>query len=458
MSRRLELAEAGDAVAQHLRAGRLAAGVRPPTRWHADGNARLADLRFDDAASTLELWDFVLSEEERLRAARAAGGFIVGAMKDLGTVPVLVDAIPGARAFYPDGAFWLPCLQRGLGGQLEAADRLGIGEAFCPVRALLACYSSGTGFPLPDLDVCAVGATCDDFSAVAQRLAGLGRAILWWELPAFREPDPGETSVTLPDGSQAPAQLAGWIAAELERVAAAIARAAGRPLDDTALRAAIVRSNRMRATVRAIRDVVFAAPLPPIAALELLLVEILALHYCSDQARCQAVLDRVLAEVQARITAGDGHGPADAVRVFWLNPVADLRVLGWLEEAGGRLAGTDFMTAQAMAAIPDDLPPYAALARAALCDRLIGGDRRRARLAVAEARRCNAEAVVVARIPGASHCVGEHRALARELAAHGGLPLVEIEVPPIADPAAGQIRGRLAALMETARGRRSIPA
>lgn len=428
-------------------------GVRPFSAWLEAGDRRLADLHFDDLPSSRRLWELVLSEEDRLRSARAAGGFIVGAMKDLGTVPVLVDAIPGARAFYPDGAFWLPCLQRQSGEQLAAADRLGIGEAFCPVRALLGCYAGGSDFPPPDLDICAVGGTCDDFSAVAQRLAGLGRPLLWWELPALRASDPDEPAVELPDGGLAPTALVDHLAAELARLCQALERATGHPIDLADLARAVRDANAVRSRVRAIREAVFAAGRPPLPALELLLVEVLALHYCSDRVRCLAVLDHLLDEVLAR--GDDGHGLADAVRVCWINPVADLRALNWLEDAGARLAGTDFMTAQALAPIPEDLPPLTALAHTALCDRMVGGAPRRAALALAEARRHGAEAVVVARIPGASHCWGEAEAMTAAMAACSRLPVVEIEVPPLADAAASQIRGRLEALVETVRARRT---
>ena len=87
-----------------LSAAQWDARPRPPgvarsfAEWIAVGDGRLADLRFEGDPTSRRLWEFVLSEEERLRAARAAGAFIVGAMKDLGTVPVLVHSIPGARA------------------------------------------------------------------------------------------------------------------------------------------------------------------------------------------------------------------------------------------------------------------------------------------------------------------------------------------------------------------------
>ena len=102
-----------------------------------DGDLRLMDLRFDDSAAALRLWNFLLTEEDRLRDARENGKKLVGTMKDLGTVPVLAYAFPNLVAFYPDGAWWIPCVMRLSAGLLGAADSLGIGESFCPVRAML---------------------------------------------------------------------------------------------------------------------------------------------------------------------------------------------------------------------------------------------------------------------------------------------------------------------------------
>ena len=61
-----------------------------PLRRHVDdGDWRLLHLRYDNSAAALQLWNFLLTEEDRLRAARADGKKIIGTMKDLGTVPVL---------------------------------------------------------------------------------------------------------------------------------------------------------------------------------------------------------------------------------------------------------------------------------------------------------------------------------------------------------------------------------
>ena len=71
---------------------------------------RLRHLRFDNSAAALRLWNFLLTEEDRLRDAPSPGRKLVGTMKDLGTVPVLAYALPNLIAFYPDGAWWTPCM------------------------------------------------------------------------------------------------------------------------------------------------------------------------------------------------------------------------------------------------------------------------------------------------------------------------------------------------------------
>ncbi len=154
----------------------------------------------DNSAAALRLWNFLLSEEDRLRRSVAEGKKLVGTMKDLGTVPVMAYSFDNLVAFYPDGAWWLPCVLEGGGGLLEIADSLGIDDSFCPVRAMLGAFVRRNRFPIPGLLTCSVGATCDDFSAIAQRLESLGFPILWWEIPHRRRPDRDEAAVELPGG------------------------------------------------------------------------------------------------------------------------------------------------------------------------------------------------------------------------------------------------------------------
>ena len=437
------------------RAGQLDPACGGPLRRHVDdGDSRLLRLHFDDSPAALRLWNFLLSEEDRLHAIRAGGGKIVGAMKDLGTVPVLAYSLPGLTAFYPDGAWWTPCVMEMSDELLHEADRLGIDETFCPVRAMLGAFVTRRHFPVPDLLVCSAGAVCDDFSAIAQRLNGLGHPILWWEIPHRRAPAPEEPSVPLPGGGVAPRSQAAFVEAELRRIGAALSRLAGTALDDERLAAGIRRANGIRRRLRTLRERTFTAPAAPLPGLELLIAEMLAIHYCSDPAETEQVLDALLEETARRVAAGTGILPPDAVRTFWVNPVADLRMMNRLENAGGRLCGTDFMFSHALDDLPEDAGPFEALARAALADPMAGSAADRADRIARDAVRFGAEALVFSRIPGASHCATEGRRIAERIRRTVGIPSVELEVPPLGDATGPAAETRLAALVETARERR----
>ena len=125
-----------------------------------------------------------------------------------------------------------------------------------------------------------------------------------------------------------------------------------------------------------------------------------------------------------------------------------------LEACGGRLCGSDFMFTHALDPIPEDLPCFEALARLALADPMVGSAQDRARRIVAECRANRAEAVVVARIPGASHCPWEGVLIREQVGEQIGLPVVELEIPPVCDAFMAALRTRLQAVMEIARARR----
>jgi len=438
-----------------------AAGVPQPVyggplgRHVADGDTRLLKLRFDSSLAALQLWNFLLTEEDRLRAARDAGKKLVGTMKDLGTVPVMAYSLDNLVAFYPDGAWWIPCVMEVNSGLLQIADSLGIDESFCPVRAMLGAFVTEAHFPIPDLLTCSVGATCDDFSAIAQRLNGLGHPILWWEIPHRRPPESDEDGVHLPGGFSAPRSQIQFVKAELERVAIALQDLAGRALDDEALARGIAQANHVRRLLAKLRDAAFTATPCPMPALEMLIAEMLAIHFCSDREETVVVLQELLDEVNRRVLAGVGYLPDQAARVFWVNPVADLQVLNLLEDCGGRICGTEYLFAHALDPIPLDVPPMEALARMALADPMAGSAVDRAARIVADIRRLGAEAVIVSRIPGASHCALEGEIIGEIVREECGIPVLEIEVPPLTDAVYPSLRTRLEALVETVVNRRS---
>jgi benzoyl-CoA reductase/2-hydroxyglutaryl-CoA dehydratase subunit BcrC/BadD/HgdB len=418
-----------------------------------DGDTRLLKLRYDNSPAALRLWNFLLTEEDRLQAARDRGKKLVGTMKDLGTVPVMAYSFDNLVAFYPDGAWWIPCVMELNSGLLQIADSLGIDESFCPVRAMLGAFVTGAHFPLPDLLTCSVGATCDDFSAIAQRLNGLGHPILWWEIPHRRPPEPQERAVTLPGGSPAPAGQVAFVRSELERIKAALEDLADRFLDDDDLAKGVAKANRVRRMLARLRHLAYTTIPCPMPALEMLIAEMLAIHFCSDQDEAGAVLQELLDEVDARVAAGVGYQP-EAARIFWVNPVADLQAMNLLEDCGGRVCGTEYLFAHALDPIPATVPPMEALARMALADPMVGPARNRAGRIVTDIGRFGAEAVVISRIPGASHCATEGEIIAEIVRERCNLPVLEIEVPPLTDATRAMLGTRLRALVETVIDRR----
>jgi len=449
---RITLHEWDERYAELRSAGLREPDYGGPLRRHVDdGDLRLLKLRMDNSAASLRLWNFLLTEEERLHQARAEGTKIVGTMKDLGTVPVIAYSFDDMVAFYPDGAWWIPCVMEHSAGLLEIADSLGIDDSFCPVRAMLGAFVSEAHFPIPDLLTCSVGATCDDLSAIAQRLESLGYPILWWEIPHRRAPEPNERAVHLPGGFRAPEGQVKFVQSELERVRQALETCAGRRLTDEDLAAGVRRANRVRSQLAELRQLVFSSPACPLPALEMLIAEMLAIHFCSDQDESVRVLDELLEESSRRVDAGIGVLPPDAVGVFWVNPVADLRVMNLLEDLGGRVRGTEYLFSHALDPIPEDVPPMQALARMALADPMVGSPADRAERICADIRRFGAEAVVISSIPGASHCALEGTVIADIVRARLGIPVVEIEVAPIIDAMEPTLCTRLEALVETVR-------
>ena len=427
----------------------------PLGRHFADGgDLRLKRLKYDNSTQALDLWNFLLTEEDRLRAARTNGNKIVGTMKDLGTIPVLAYSFQHITAFYPDGAWWIPCVMEMNAGLLSIADSLGIDDSFCPVRAMLGAFATEAHFPIPDLLTCSVGAVCDDFSAIAQRLNGMGHPILWWEMPHRRAPQQGESAVELPGGLSATRSQVDLVQSEIARVSEAMQRLTGEEMNDAKLSKGIEIANQIRSCLNMLRHAVFTAPISPLPALELLIAEMLAIHFCSDRAEALRVLTQLLELVKLRIAAGQGFSDEQAVRIFWVNPVADLRVMNLLEECHSRICGTEYLFSHALDPIPTNVPPMEALARSALADPMVGPAEDRAQRICRDAQTFGSEAVVFSRIPGASHCALEGESIANMVRNQLSIPIVEIEVPPISDALEPAIRTRLEALAETALGLR----
>jgi len=259
----------------------------------------------------------------------------------------------------------------------------------------------------------------------------------------------------LPGGSSAPRSQVELVKSELLRVKASLEDLAGQSLDDVALGEGIAKANQIRRCLAELRDAAYTAERCPMPALEMLIAEMLAIHFCSDRDECLRVLEALLSEVRQRVSAGVGVLDEDAARVFWVNPVADLRVMNLLAECGGRVCGTEYFFTHALDPIPENVPPMDALAAAALADPMVGSSIDRAERICRDVLRFGAEAVVISRIPGASHCVLEGWTIQQVVQDKIDIPILEIEVPPVADAMAPRLRTCLEALVETVIQRRT---
>ena len=224
-------------------------------------------------------------------------------------------------------------------------------------------------------------------------------------------------------------------------------------LTDDLLAAGIRRANGFRRELGELRRLVFAAPAAP-SALEMLIAEMLAVHFCSDPIEALAVVRGLRTEAESRVAAGVGVLSSLAVRVYWVNPVADLRAMNLLEDLGARVCGSEYLFCHAIEPIAEDIEPFEALARTALADPMVGSPADRAERIVREIGLLRAEALVISRIPGASHCAWEGSIIGEVVRERCGIPVLEIEVPPITDSIEPSLRTRLEALLETAQASR----
>jgi len=71
---------------------------------------RLSKLRMDNSPAALRALELPVVGGGSAAPGPGGSKRLVGAMKDLGTVPVMAYSLDDVVAFYPDGAWWLPCL------------------------------------------------------------------------------------------------------------------------------------------------------------------------------------------------------------------------------------------------------------------------------------------------------------------------------------------------------------
>ena len=452
-------AVAGNLYFRHLGDRGFNRYLKPPSAYLPYGLRRLRRLKFDEDVRALRLWAFTLEESERLYRAKQSGMSVVGLMGDYGSIAPLVHAFPDTTAFYPDFCYFTPFLAES-DVLLDRADRRGLGEDTCFVRAAVGAFTTGAYWPEPDLVVASTGASCDDRAAVVQAAFDENVKMAFVDIPLRKEPAPWLRATRFESDPDLPADAPQRQEGVLERLVSKyrtlltkIEEATGKQVTEEALAASIDRSRRLRETIRAIRKSVAEAPLRPLPAAETLLVEFAATHAYGDPEECQSILDGVLELVREREAAGVGFGAEDDVRVVWATPPPDPLLHVLLESHGGRVVGTEYLIAGALAPLPEG-DPVESLARAFLAGSLLGSSAARARYVVEETKRTAAEGVVISNLFGSSHCGAETPVLRRAVEEECGVPVLTFDVPKPAREISSQVRNRLQAFLEALRQRR----
>ncbi|HID32282.1 MAG TPA: 2-hydroxyacyl-CoA dehydratase [bacterium (Candidatus Stahlbacteria)] len=405
--------------------------LQPPATFYIYGARELKRLKLDNSFAFLRMWGFVFNESERLFRARQVGKKVIAVSGDLGTVPVIILAFPDAVPFYPECIWWTPFFNESK-VLLEEAHHHGAPEAACFSKAAIGAFSKMAYFPKPDLFFASTGASCDDYSAALQIIEDLGFEIEWLEIPYRKGPDYPERAI-------------GYLSTEYRRVYERMADLVGKTGD---LSSSIRRANRLRGMVLEIKRMVRDAPVAPILALEMMVVEFGNLYGYGDFDEWIDIVDMIYGTVKERVESGIGVLARDAVPIAWITPSADPYLLNLVEDLNLRVVETEYVINQAMGLIDDD-DPFQALARSFMQASLIGSTRER----VARIRRSAAagkiKGAIITTMIGASHCAMETGLIEYWLK---GIPVLTIDVPaPFG--ITRQIKTRLEAFAETIRAR-----
>ncbi|MBN2465345.1 2-hydroxyacyl-CoA dehydratase, partial [candidate division WOR-3 bacterium] len=283
------------------------------------------------------------------------------------------------------------------------------------------------------------GASCDDYSGVEQLVQSFAPDMLWVEEPMRCD-------------ARATGPLQELLVKEYERVVERMEKLTGHAITNDELREGVSRANRVRRLVWRLRELAFRDA--ALAALEMMVVEFGNLHYYSDMGEWTAVLEHLLATAEDRAAKRERVLPEDALRVVWVTPPADPLLLTYVEDAGARVVGTEYVINQALEVMDESKPPLEAVAESFMAASLIGSSRARAQAVIHQARKREAEGVIVSGIFGGSHCAMEGRLIADYVKAELDLPVLEFDVTSPSREVSRQIGTRVDAFLEVLRSRR----
>ncbi|MBC8276915.1 MAG: 2-hydroxyacyl-CoA dehydratase [FCB group bacterium] len=411
----------------------------PPSTHNLYGNRLIRKLKFDNSPASLRLWGYVLSEGERIYRARQAGMKVAAVMGDLGAVPPLIYAFENVTVFYPDCLWWTPFMMESK-VLFDEAGEFGLGDDCCFVRASLGAFAKKAYFPQPDFSVAAVGATCDDMSAVISEAEFLGNEIHYFELPHRHD-----------DGSQT-AALKKMLARQYRDLCRKIELKFGQKFSETRFFDTLTKVNEARALIAESKDILARSPLNPMGAVEMMCLEFSALSYYGDLDECILCLRDVRDEMKSRLEQSRGY-PGQNLRLVWITPPADPLLMNYAEDLSGRIVGSEYLINQTTPLFKTEGDPFDILAEAHLSASLTGSSDFRVKLTLEELERTSADGVIISGIFGSSHCPYETIPVMNALR-EKNIPVLAFDVvAPGKKKLQSQILNRMQAFMESLQAR-----
>jgi benzoyl-CoA reductase/2-hydroxyglutaryl-CoA dehydratase subunit BcrC/BadD/HgdB len=278
-----------------------------------------------------------------------------------------------------------------------------------------------------------------------QQVEDLGYEPLWIEIPLRREPQKYLTQDRY-DKANYPRRFEDYLIAEYKTVWNRMTALTG--INNlNRLKDSIAKTNRLRGLVQEIKDIALNADIPPLPALELMVIEFGNLYGYADMDEWISIVEMILEMVRNRASGKVGVLDRNAVPVAWVTPSADPYLLNLVEDLGGRVVATEYVINQALVPVEENIDPFRALARALMKSSLNGSTSERIKRIKEMAESSRIKGVIITNMLGASHCAMETRLIEKELQS---VPVLAIDVPaPFG--ITEQIRTRIEAFLEMIR-------
>lgn len=412
----------------------------PPSAHLPYGMRLLRKLKFDNSLAAMRLWGFVLSEGERIYRARQAGKKVIAVMGDLGAITPLIYSFPDTVAFYPDCLWWTPFLMESH-VLFNEAEKFGLGEDCCFVRAALGAFSRKAYFPEPDLCIGTTGSTCDDMAAVMSEVEYNGNRIEYIELPHRRDEAGNQNGVI------------DFLAAQYKKIVPIIEKKVGQNFSEEGFRKTLEKVNTLRSGISELKDLVSRGVNNPIGALEMLISEFINLSYYGDLHESLKVIDNLKKTVEYRVESKVGYENQN-IRLVWITPPADPLLMNYVEELGGRIVGSEYLIRQSSTQTALDGDLFVNLAKTHVKGSLMGTSAYRANLISEEIESTNADGAIISGIFGSSHCPWETGIIVEALR-EKSIPVLAFDVvAPGKKRIQSQVYSRLEAFMEALAARK----